>query len=39
MKAILLEPNAVIWEAQSDEYILPKVSDEPDHQLKIDFDS
>ena len=39
MEAILLGPNAVIWEAQSEEYILPKVSDEPDHQLKIDFDS
>ena len=39
MEAILLEPNAVIWEARSDEYILPKGSDEVDHQLKIDFES
>ena len=39
MEAILLEPNAVIWEARSDEYILPKGSDEDDHQLKIDSES
>ena len=39
MEEILLEPNAVIWEARSDEYILPKGSDEDDHQLKIDFES